>query len=363
MVVQDNKSNSYASRRQSNIVDDFDDRSSDMCPICKTDKYLSPNMNFLINPECYHRICESCVDRIFSLGPAPCPYANCGKILRKNKFKQQIFDNLSIEREIDIRKKVGAIYNKTEEDFSDLKEYNKYLEIIEDIIFKLNNGIDRDQTEMELYTYEQEHKLEILEKNITESQKNADAQKYKEAMERLRQEKLRFEREHEIEDLEYQQKQQQELLDTLTNSNSTISAEEIIKQQQSNALKRASLRKKQLQQVNTQLEQKFNPVYQQKLLEQQLAISRMPFTPFQGDRDLNKLYKLLPIPNEIDKLMDIENHISDSYNDPYLNKLAKNKEYLGAGWRLTTVYERALDEAFIGLGCIIEQEKRQTTAV
>ena len=102
-----------------------DDRSKDMCPICKTDKYLSPNMNFLINPECYHKICESCVDRIFSLGPAPCPYPKCGKILRKNKFKKQIFDDLGIEKEIDIRKRVSGIYNKTEEDFDDLKENNK----------------------------------------------------------------------------------------------------------------------------------------------------------------------------------------------------------------------------------------------
>lgn len=61
----------------------LDDQLKDMCPICKTDKYLSPNMKFLINPECYHKICESCVDRIFSLGPAPCPYPKCGKILRK----------------------------------------------------------------------------------------------------------------------------------------------------------------------------------------------------------------------------------------------------------------------------------------
>ncbi|KAK6205439.1 RNA polymerase II transcription factor B subunit 3 [Scheffersomyces amazonensis] len=335
-----------------------DDRSQDMCPICKTDKYLSPNMNFLVNPECYHRICESCVDRIFSLGPAPCPYQNCGKILRKNKFKQQIFDDLAIEREIDIRKKVGAIYNKTEEDFEDLKEYNKYLETIEEIIFKLNNGEDREKTEAELYKYEQEHKLEILEKNIRESQKNADAHKYKEAMERLKQEKLKVEKQHELEDLEYQKQQQQELLDVLASSNSTASAQEIIKKQRANASKRATLRKEQLQQINSQLENQFNPIYQQKLLEQQLAASKVPFTPFQGDRDLHKQYSLLPIPTEIDKLMDIEHHISDSYNDPYLNKLAKSKEYLGAGWRLTTVYERALDEAFIGLGCIIDQEKR-----
>ncbi|KAG2734717.1 hypothetical protein G9P44_002723 [Scheffersomyces stipitis] len=335
----------------------LDDRSKDMCPICKTDKYLSPNMNFLINPECYHKICESCVDRIFSLGPAPCPYANCGKILRKNRFKKQIFDDLRIEREIDIRKRVGSVYNKTEEDFDDLREFNKYLETIENIIFNLNYGIDAEETEADLVKYEQEHKLEILEKNMRQSQKNADLAAYQEAMERLKQEKLRIQKQMEVEDMEYQKQSQQDLLDKLT-TGSASSTDEIIKQQQQNALKRSSLRRRELQQITNQLDQQFNksnPLYKHaKELEENL---KTPFTPFKGDRDLNKNYHLLPIPNDIDELMDIENHISDSYFDPYVNQLAKNKEYLGAGWRLQHVFEKALDEAFIGLGCFIEKEK------
>ena len=32
---------------------EFDDN-KDMCPICKTDRYLSPDVRFLVNPECYH---------------------------------------------------------------------------------------------------------------------------------------------------------------------------------------------------------------------------------------------------------------------------------------------------------------------
>lgn len=336
----------------------LDDQLKDMCPICKTDKYLSPNMKFLINPECYHKICESCVDRIFSLGPAPCPYPKCGKILRKNKFKQQIFEDLVIEREVDIRRKVNSIYNKTEEDFPDLKEFNKYLEEVEDIVFKLSNGIDVEQTETELNKYELEHKLEILERNMRESQKNDDLTKYREAMERLKQEKLKIQKQMEIEDLEYQKQQQQELLDKMTNSSS--SSEELIKQQQNQMLKRSSLRRKQLQSINIQLDQQFNqsnPFHKQ-LAEDILAV---PFTPFQGDRDLNKKYTLLPVPNEVDKILDIENHISDSYFDPYINKLAKNKTYLGGGWRLRNVFEQALDEAFIGLGCNIESEKSNYT--
>lgn len=354
----------------------IDDQLKDMCPICKTDKYLSPNMKFLINPECYHKICESCVDRIFSLGPAPCPYPKCGKILRKNKFKQQIFEDLIIEKEIDIRKKVSAIYNKTEEDFpGDLQGYNRYLENIEDIIFKLSYSDDKQEietVETELNKYEQEHKLEILERNMRESQRNDDLIKYKEARERLKQEKLKIQKQMELEDLEYQREQQQELLDKLTNSSTT--SEELIKQQQNQMLKRSNLRRKQLQTINNQLDQQFNkinPFAKNNGVDSDdeqngggggvNGSSKIPFTPFQGDRDLNKGYTMLPVPTDVESIMNIEQNISDSYYDPFINKLAKNKQYLGGGWRLQNVFQQALDEAFIGLGCNIELEKATTT--
>lgn len=63
-------------------------------------------MRFLINPECYHKMCESCVDRIFSSGPAPCPVAGCHKTLRKAKFRKQTFEDIEVEREVDIRRRV-----------------------------------------------------------------------------------------------------------------------------------------------------------------------------------------------------------------------------------------------------------------
>lgn len=327
-----------------------DDR--DMCPICKTDKYLSPNMTFLINPECYHKICESCVDRIFLLGPAPCPYPGCGKILRKNKFKTQVFEDLQVEREIDIRKKVSAVYNKTEEDFTTLDEYNRYLENIETVIFNLNNGIDVSATEAELAKYEQEHRIEILEKNMRESQKTSNQLKYQEALERLKQEKFRLQKQMEMEDIEYQKQQQQELLDKL--SNALANLEEIIRQQQNAMSKRTLVRKKQLQQLTSQLDQQFTSQMEATSEEPEEVV---PFTPFQGDRDMHLHYKLLPIPNyeeeEIDKLS------LGTYYDPYVNKFAKNKEFLGGGWRLEGVFDRALSEAFMGLGCDVEKEKEK----
>lgn len=67
-------------------------------------------MKFLVNPECYHKMCESCVDRIFSQGPAPCPVAGCARTLRKHRFRKQTFDDINIEREVDIRAKVAKVY-------------------------------------------------------------------------------------------------------------------------------------------------------------------------------------------------------------------------------------------------------------
>ena len=331
------------------------DLAKDMCPICKTDRYLSPNMVFLINPECYHKICESCVDRIFSLGPAPCPYPKCGKTLRKNKFKKQVFEDLAIEREVDIRKRVSGIFNKTEEDFEDLKGFNAYLEHIEEIVFNLTHDVDVEKTNKELNDYEGEHKVEILEKAMRESQKNADFDKYQELIAQLKHEKLKIQKQMEVEDLEYQKQQKQVLLDRLA-SNPAATSDELIQQTNSQLLKRSNLRKRQFQQLSNQLDQQFqssNPLNKANGTDGPLEPAMTPFTPFKGDREINKRYTLLSTGTAG---KDAER---TTYDDPFVAKLAENKEYLSAGWRLEQVYERALDEAFMGLGCFVEQEKNE----
>jgi CDK-activating kinase assembly factor MAT1 len=101
------RSLSGLSIQQSTSSEPRADTSSDICPVCKSSRYLNPNMRFLVNPECYHKMCESCVDRIFSHGPAPCPIAGCKRTLRKVKFRTQTFEDLKVEREVDIRRRVA----------------------------------------------------------------------------------------------------------------------------------------------------------------------------------------------------------------------------------------------------------------
>ncbi|KAI2620453.1 CDK-activating kinase assembly factor [Hypoxylon sp. NC1633] len=139
---------------------------TDWCPVCKRVRYLNKDMEFRYNPECYHPMCSNCVDNIFGKGPAQCPFATCGKTLRHRNFRSAFFGDLTVEREVDIRRRVQAVFNMTEDDFVTLRDYNDYLQQVEDLTFDLVNGDEpaRHRAEQELLNYEQKHRDEI-EKN------------------------------------------------------------------------------------------------------------------------------------------------------------------------------------------------------
>ncbi|RWA15007.1 hypothetical protein EKO27_g8 [Xylaria grammica] len=136
---------------------------SDICPVCKRVRYLNTDMEFLINPECYHPMCSNCVNNIFKSGPAQCPYATCTKTLRQRGFRSAFFGDLAVEREVDIRRRVAAAYNMVEDDFETLRDYNNYLQDVEDLTFDLISGGDdeRQAAEQKLLHREQEFREEI----------------------------------------------------------------------------------------------------------------------------------------------------------------------------------------------------------
>ncbi|KAF9585760.1 TFIIH/NER complex subunit [Lunasporangiospora selenospora] len=130
----------------------FDD---DVCPVCQTDRYLNPHMRLLVGP-CFHKMCDNCIDRLFAHGPAPCP--TCRQTLRKAAFSAQTFEDLSVEKEVRIRRQMAQKFNKRPEDFKSLKEYNDYLEKVEDMTFKLVNEIDVDKTKLEIEKFAAENR-------------------------------------------------------------------------------------------------------------------------------------------------------------------------------------------------------------
>ncbi|MCJ1443158.1 MAG: TFIIH/NER complex subunit [Stictis urceolatum] len=133
----------------------------EICPVCKSSRYLNPKMRFMIEPSCYHKMCESCVDRIFSQGPAPCPVAGCGRTLRKARFKNPRFEDLAIEREVDIRATVAKTLNLRESDFNTLRDYNDYAEEKETMVWNLVKGIDVPATQAKLKAHAAQNKERI----------------------------------------------------------------------------------------------------------------------------------------------------------------------------------------------------------
>lgn len=111
----------------------------DVCPLCKSTKYQNRNLSFLVNI-CGHAICERCVENLFVWGSAGCPV--CKKPLKRSNFRQQYFEDASMDREMQIRRKLSKEFTLHEEDFSSLREYNDYLEMIETYVFQQMENSD-----------------------------------------------------------------------------------------------------------------------------------------------------------------------------------------------------------------------------
>lgn len=97
---------------------------------------------------------------VYSIGSGSCP--ECRIPLRRNNFRVQLFEDANVEKEVDIRKRVLRDFNKKEEDFSSLAEYNDYLEEVESIIYNLTNNIDIVNTNKKIEQYKKDNREQII---------------------------------------------------------------------------------------------------------------------------------------------------------------------------------------------------------
>lgn len=189
---------------------------SDRCPNCKTDRYLNPRLKLLVSP-CYHKLCTSCIDRIWSLGPAPCP--ECGHVCRKSQFGSQTFADLAVEREVDLRKRVGRLFHdRGQETFESLREYNDWLEEAEYLMYNLANGINLDESKAKLAQYEADAagargahaKREDKASSSSEALASNDAR-----LSSFRQERIARRKGEELEDVRLRQQEEDEMVNAL----------------------------------------------------------------------------------------------------------------------------------------------------
>ncbi|RMD40453.1 hypothetical protein DV735_g4667, partial [Chaetothyriales sp. CBS 134920] len=132
----------------------------EQCPACLTRKSASPNLRFKINNKCYHRICESCIDRVYaSGGQHTCPYPHCKNTFWKNAWRTQTFEDLNVEKEVNIRRDIYSTLNKEEGDFISKRAYDDFLELREMFVMNLLLGTEAQATRRKLNEYKEANGL------------------------------------------------------------------------------------------------------------------------------------------------------------------------------------------------------------
>lgn len=315
----------------------------DICPVCKSSRYLNPTMRFLVNPECYHKMCESCVSRIFSHGPAPCPVAGCARTLRKARFRRQTFEDLAVEREVDIRRRVAGVFNKREEEFESLRHWNNYLEKVENLTFNLVQGVDVKETEGELEAYKRANERGIRENKVREEHETRDTeaefQKQKEQA-RVRREEARNEERDERREKEEGRK---EILDAMAKGNGD--ADVIARETESVVLKKTSARRQAVEKSRQQAAANVDngaaaPVFAIQGLKRDIrTVPEKEYDPFGGYVIKPEYY-----------------YLRDHYEHPWLDKARSDAQITAGGYDVGEYCARAMMEAFGGLGVFVEDE-------
>ncbi|KAH8669469.1 CDK-activating kinase assembly factor MAT1-domain-containing protein [Tricladium varicosporioides] len=328
------------SRANSKLHDPTTNPLDDICPVCKSNRYLNPSLQFLINPECYHKMCSTCVDRIFTSGPASCPVPHCGKTLRKKGFHKAFFGDLRVEREVDIRKRVGEVFNRRQDDFETLLDWNNYLEEVESLVFDIVEGTPKMKREAEekLRAYRAMNLAEI-EENKKASMEDADLERRREMLEKeaVKQRRLAAAREEEEARRELV-REKMNTLDMLASAEGN--AEAITRQAQKVILKKSSARRN-LGDVGAESNgSAMDSGLTIRGLKKKIApVKEEPYDPFGGVNLTPTRYVL-----------------QERYENEWLDGAEKDTRHMAGGYSLQEYYSRTLFEAFSGLGVFIEDE-------
>ncbi|KAJ2981065.1 hypothetical protein NQ176_g2248 [Zarea fungicola] len=315
------------------------------CPVCKTTRYFNKDMEFRINTECYHRMCKTCVERIFKDGPNQCPYAGCHKTLRLRGFKEAYFADLNVEREVDIRRRVAAVFNKVEDDFESLDTYNDYLYMVECLTDDLVNGGDasRARAESQLADWEAKHKAEI-ERNRKLARESDDARQRRLAVEQetARQRRLQDFKE-DADEKASAARFREEMLDSLQSADVG---------QATAAVNKIILKKRGQQAPHREITASLdaaNGLSIRGLRDKKAAAAAA------GDSD--KVYDPYGGLDLVSQRVDLSPAQLQQYSSEWLDTIRSKHDYTVGGYSPDEYLTRALFEAFSGLGVFVNEEK------
>lgn len=304
----------------------------DMCPVCKTIRYLNRDMEFLINPECYHTMCLNCVNRLFTDGPNQCPYAGCNRTLRRKGFRSAFFGDLSVEREVDVRRRVAAVFNRVEDDFETARDWDNYLQMVEELTFDLVHGTveKRGEAEKVLVRWEGEHKGEI-ERNRRAGREREEQARRRMGMEReaARERRVAALREVEEERRERRENREAELDGIASGGGGGAGVQLKRRGQVVRAVEAAAAGMAEVGRLSIR-----------GLKEKKTRGPEGPYDPFGGMDFVPSRYRL-----------------GEGLAHPQVDKYRFDQGHVTGGYSFDEWTARAMYEAFAGLGVFVEDEK------
>lgn len=83
--------------------------------------------------------------------------------MKRVNLTSRSLDHVQCEKDTSWRRRITSVYNKTEQDFETLLEYNNYLEQVEDMIYAIvNEEPAAEEIKARIKEYEQENKAQIV---------------------------------------------------------------------------------------------------------------------------------------------------------------------------------------------------------
>lgn len=244
-----------------------------------------------------------------------------------------------------MRRRVGAVFNRRQEEFETLSDWNDYLEQIEGLVFDIVEGTDmeRKKADERLKLYAEEYKEEIKE--------SARAEKEEEELTRRRQaaeadgarrRRMAEAREEEEEKADLA-RARQEAIDALARGDGD--ANQIAKQAQKIIMQKAERRRGDLAGAGSagatdgvEGDRKGSLTIRG-LRKKAAPVVEEPYDAF-GGLDLTPSRYVL----------------QDSYENEWLSAAVNDTRHMAGGYSLQEYYARTMFEAFSGLGVFIEAE-------
>ena len=215
---------------------------------------------------------------------------------------------------MDVRKRVGRIFNRREEEFETLRDWNNYLQDVEDLVFDIVEGDvkTRARAEEKLKAYREGNEAEI-EENRRAALDEADLERRREkaAKEAARQRRLAELREEEEVKMDME-KSKRDVLNRLANED--VDAETITKQAQKVILKKTSARRNLVDRA-AEVGARDAGLTIRGLKKKEAPVKEEPYDPFAGLKIEPSKYML-----------------QDHYTYPWLDQMETDTGVAAGGW-------------------------------